>query len=317
MKQYKELMNPIAPSDALLAETRRRMRERTKPERHVPLPRLLSVAACAVLVIAAAALLPRLLGTQPPVESTAPSGVAAATSDSATAASDAPSASAVPGTSTAPITTAAPTTSTAPTPKPKPSEGSQYQQTVRLANGVLYFPQADLRGGARLYYDPKEHYSESWTQAQITDYLGTDFHPAAVPADLREEPGNEKQKVTFKNDGSIAHAVFSAYYSEKIRDEEASEHWRTLVVEAAKGAVPTQCGIIVPDSEARSHINGVALTVGCRRMDYGPYSEKDSTPAGYYDVYVATFVYQGVGYYVQSDNLTQAEFVAVLQSIIK
>ena len=296
MKQYKELMNPIAPSDALLAETCRRMREQANPERRASLPRLLPVAACAALVIAAAALLPRLFGA-PPAESTAPSGVTAATSGSTSA------------------TSVTPTTSAVSTPKP--SEGSQHLSTVTLANGVLYFPAAELRGGARLYYDPKAHYTESWTQAQIADYLGTSFHPAAVPADLREEAGNQKQEVTFKNDGSIAHAVFSAYYRERVRDEENSAHWRTLVVEAAKGAVPTQCGIIVPDSEARSNINGVALTVGYRRMDYGPYSEKDSTPAGYYDVFVASFVYQGVGYYVQSDNLTQAEFVAVLQSMIQ
>lgn len=38
---------------------------------------------------------------------------------------------------------------------------------------------------------------------------------------------------------------------------------------------------------------------------------------GYYDVYIAEFMLNDIGYYIKSENLTQEEFVNVLLPIVK
>ena len=85
-------------------------------------------------------------------------------------------------------------------------------------------------------------------------------------------------------------------------------------VEAAKGKLPTQCAIYHTDDKQISTIKGVPVEVTYTEMEHGPYT-KDHQPAGTHPVYRASLVYDGIGYIVHGENITQEEFINVLCSL--
>lgn len=189
--------------------------------------------------------------------------------------------------------------------------------------GELNFVSVDVlsASGAPPYIDPAKSYEEQWSVERVIEYLGTDFRPQYVPDDLHEyrDDGVEPfWTVVFNNDGTAVPFFFSfgATYSESF-DEAYDPLRRSLHIQAAKGSLPLRCALYTTETDTPSNIRGNEVSVGYCKTDYGPYTGEEKTPAGYVDVYIAEFMYNDVGYYIESHNLTQEEFANVLWSIIK
>lgn len=313
-KNYKEMMEQAEPSNALIQDTKSIMKSsilRANPKKKYKI-RLVSLATCFAILLLVIITIPRLWNnsSMPPSDfivvnptsalpSVAPTQIPEPTPESNIASADEPS-------RVLEITGLV--------------EGQQSEKVLLMDGefGELNFIQdATLVNSAKLYFDPEKTYMEKWNWEKVIDYLGVNFRPQYIPEDLQEYGGDEESlwTVYFNNDGSMAHSVFTLWYSEAT--EEYSPLKRSLVIEVDKGRLPIQCALYLTDTETPSNINGVEVVVGYCSMSYGPYIGEDKTPTGYYDIYIAEFMHNNIGYYIESANLTQEEFVNVLMSIVK
>jgi len=79
---------------------------------------------------------------------------------------------------------------------------------------------------------------------------------------------------------------------------DASELQPSITVTTAQGSLPEQCDkTLVMDST----INGTPLHVGVRGANS----------------YFAQFIYEDVGYYIEGENITQAQFIKEIYNILK
>jgi len=190
------------------------------------------------------------------------------------------------------------------------------EAVVQLSNGVLNFIDADASSAsAKLYFDPKTTHEEEWTQEKAVQYLGKDVRPGYLPevfSKTEQTAGKTNQFIVMNNDGTVAYDNISYYYNGDPDDAGAP----SLSVKVSKGKLPRDCVLYRSDNQAQSNINGHKLSVGYQKVEAAPRSE-GSQPAEYYDLYFSEFVYEGIGYRIVSERLTQAEFIKVLQSIVK
>lgn len=172
----------------------------------------------------------------------------------------------------------------------------------------------------KLYFDPKETYQKQMTFAQVIDYLGRDIRPASIPKDLHSISVKDMSfTMICKNDGSVLYDSFSFYYQEKPGNPDYDPLERKLVISVSKTQLMSDFIYIWPRDMRETRLNGHAVQLGKRKMPYGPYTvveSGDNTPAGYYDLFVADFQFAGLDYQVVADNLTEAEFVETLSSML-
>jgi hypothetical protein len=177
-------------------------------------------------------------------------------------------------------------------------------------------------------FNPETMYQVNWGLEEVIEYLGADFRPQDLPADLHyyrelysDNDGEPFWTVFCNNDDTIVDFPWSflLVYSGNTDDWHQDPLRRRLTIEVGKGEVPFQCGLYFTESDTPSNINGNEVFVGYNKMSYGPYigSGEQRTPAGYYDIYLAEFIYKGVGYFIEGENLTQEEFVNILLSIVQ
>ncbi len=321
MKQinYKEMMEQAEPSTALIQNTKNRMKasilRANSPKKHIN--RLVSLATCFAVLLLGVVAIQRLWNNR----STPQSDFVV-----------------VNPTSTLPSVDQAQITNLTPEPIPEISIAStdepsrvleitglvegQHSEKVLLMDGEFgelnFIQDAPSLDMAKIYIDPETTYKEEWNWEKIVDYMGVDFRPQYIPEDLYDGDEDGLWKVYFNNDGSMAYATFHLWYLSDYPEDNPFLN-RELRIEVEKGGLPIQCALYMTDKETSSNINGVEIAVGHRSMSYGPYvgEGEGKTPAGYYDVYIAEFMHNNIGYHITSDNLTQEEFINVLLSIVK
>ena len=127
---------------------------------------------------------------------------------------------------------------------------------------------------------------------EMVAYYGCNVFPE-IPDDssLRE---NQHWGIYKKNQGT------GEIYHDQIRQNyENVDQSRRLVVETRKGCLPFFDFIILYDEEENSIINGHEVTIGLSK--YG------------YEVW---FFYQGVGFYIFADGITEDELISIISSLI-
>lgn len=132
----------------------------------------------------------------------------------------------------------------------------------------------------------------SMTKEQVNDYYGINVYPT-VPEDL------SMQKIAagiYKRNGGTGE-IYHDQNRQEYRNEKDS---RSIVVETAKGKLPFFQFVIPDVSSGNSIINGHDVTIGIN--EYGWYS--------------VWFLYQGVGFYIGAEGITQQELIDVISSLI-
>lgn len=130
------------------------------------------------------------------------------------------------------------------------------------------------------------------SEDQVNAYYGINVYPS-IPEDLSAwgEPAG-----IFKRDGGTG----EIYYDQIRQDYSNEELCRYIMVETAKGKLPFHCFAIPDTSSGNSVINGQDVTIGIN--EFGQYS--------------VWFLYQGVGFYIGAEGITQQELIDVIASLI-
>ncbi|KPU45772.1 hypothetical protein OXPF_10070 [Oxobacter pfennigii] len=158
----------------------------------------------------------------------------------------------------------------------------------------------------KLYFDPETTHEEKWTEAQVLEYFGRNPVPAKSFNGLEYQPQNDFY-VILNNDGTMNYDNFLYNYSEA---GEWTSRTKDLSVAVSKGRLSPTCVRYLEDEKTRSEINGVPLTIV--RMPIAIDQNGNTS-----ERYLAEFMYKGLGYRVTANNLTQKEFIAVLDLILE
>jgi hypothetical protein len=162
----------------------------------------------------------------------------------------------------------------------------QHQEYVALQNSFLSFSNA----GDTTTINPPINLSgpgiikERWSRERYIDYLGASIDPAYLPKGLILE--KEEAFAYISPDSRVIADVCTINYS--------SATGQTLQINVSKDKLPLNSHA---GAKENSNINGQPLTVG-----YAADSNK----------YWAQFILNGVGYYIESTNLTQEEFIKTI-----
>jgi len=161
------------------------------------------------------------------------------------------------------------------------------------------FASLSLPSAGKIYLDPEETYSQDLTFEELCEYYGRNPLPEFIPEDLAFSDPESDYSIVYFNDGEIAFDVTPfSYYS--------ADYSRSLHLEVSKGQLPALDYGIAGES-VKSYVDGVEVILGNAVYTYADNST--------ITVYSAEFLYQGIGYFLCSDNLTEEEFLDVLHSI--
>lgn len=176
---------------------------------------------------------------------------------------------------------------------------------------------------ARRWYDPELYDEIQWGKEEIISYYGRDLMPAYIPDGLFSANGNGTGRVIIEKSGKIVEdtiwlSFYHSYYedgSPMLTEDVAAT--KGFTIKASKIGIINDCLYILPENEVKtSDIGGIDVTFGYRSMEYGPYDPETHVPSGYYDLYVAEFVQDGIEYYIVADQIEIEELVKVVASII-
>lgn len=181
----------------------------------------------------------------------------------------------------------------------------------------------EMPSDAKLWYDPELYDHVFWGKEEVAAYYGKDLTPAYVPDGLFAAAGNGTAQMIVEKNGTVTvdelYLHYYHAYSEtggpKLTDPILARKGFTL--SASKIGLVKDCFYILPENEVKtSNIGGIEVTIGYRPMPYGPYDAQTKEPAGYYDVYVAEFVLDGIGIDVTAEQMPLEEVVKVVASVI-
>lgn len=182
---------------------------------------------------------------------------------------------------------------------------------------------------ARRYYDPELYAEETWGEEEIVAYYGWNLAPDYIPEGLT---GGGR---------SVAAGIWREKVTGEIVEEQAGRgFWTNFWEDGSPKSdddlyIPTgftirvsrlhilHCALLPVDQSETTDFGGVPVTLSHCSMPHGPFdpTQKDPSglhnmPAGYYDIYVASFALNGVEYEIQAQRLELEEVIKIAASVI-
>ena len=180
-----------------------------------------------------------------------------------------------------------------------------------------------------LYPDPALYNEEILDMQGVKTYYGWELAPAYIPDDLT---GGGKavsgRIVREKATGNVVEdqagrsfwVDFGEDGSPRSNDDIVIPKGFTITV-SKLGII--HCGLLPVDEERTTDFGGVPVTLSHCSMKHGPFDPTkkapdglSNMPAGYYDIYTATFTLDGVEYEVSAQRLELEEVIKIVASII-
>ncbi len=131
------------------------------------------------------------------------------------------------------------------------------------------------------------------TRDEMVAYYGVDYIPD-VPSDIKA--WEDERVGIFKKDGGTG----EVYWDADILNYSNEDFTRNVHLEVKKGSPVVQDCFYFNGTEEKSVINNVEVLIG-------------KTDNGYY---YAEFMYNGVGFLLNADGVTEDEFVSIVLSIV-
>lgn len=183
-----------------------------------------------------------------------------------------------------------------------------------------------MSDAARINYDTTLYDIAVWDVESAEAYYGKSLIPAYIPQGLTPY-GLGGLKITDKSGAMVEDTVYQdysliyGYYEDgspmSIDPDNGVFAATGIVIRASKIGLLRDCCYLLPENEVKTtDIGEVAVTFGYRSMSHGPYDPETHEPSGYYDLYVAEFVLDGIEYEIISESLPLEEIVRVTASII-
>lgn len=212
--------------------------------------------------------------------------------------------------------------------EPSPSSGEQ--EILIHWDKVAVNESAGLgMDAARRYYDPELYLTENWGEEEVTAYYGWDLVPGYIPSGLTDGGNGAggfvcKEKATGKiledQGGRSFWVDFWEDGSPKSDDDIVIP--KGFSVSVSKTGI-LHCALLPVDEERTTDFGGVSVTLTHCSMKHGPFDPTQKAPdglsnmpAGYYDVYVASFVLDGTEYEIEAHRLELEEVIQIVASVI-
>lgn len=182
---------------------------------------------------------------------------------------------------------------------------------------------------ARRYYDPALYDQVVWGEEEILNYYGWNLVPDYIPEGLKEKGKEFSGTVIIDKESGelvidqLGRGFWSSYYEDDcLKSDYGIVIPKGFTLEASRLGY-FNCGILSSGETKVTDFNGVPVTIIHRAMAHGPY-DPDSyapdgihhTPAGYCDLYRATFVLDGVQYDITAWQLQLEEVIKIAASVI-
>ena len=178
----------------------------------------------------------------------------------------------------------------------------EYEDTVILSNGELYFNQVEEVGSAKIKL-PEGAYKAEIQLEEYISYLGSDPRPTWLPEGMAES--KKSVQLWYYENGEILDSSWAFHYSSDLENSLAKQ----IDIDIDKGKLP-RTDIDILGEEKVSYINNTEIITGHMIMDNSHEANND--------FYYAEFTYNGIAYRITAERgMTQEEFIKVLQSIIK
>lgn len=181
----------------------------------------------------------------------------------------------------------------------------------------------------RLYRDPALYSEEPFDTESVREYYGWELAPAYIPEDLTgggKGPGGglyrdrATGKVIEDQAGRGFWVDFNEDGSPKSNDDIVIP--RGFTVSASRLGI-LHCALLPVDGEQVTQFDRTEVVLTHASLPYGPFdpTRKDPSglynmPAGYYDIYVASFTLDGVEYEVTAQRMELEELIKIVASII-
>lgn len=184
--------------------------------------------------------------------------------------------------------------------------------------------------GALLYYEPDLYDQETWGEEEIVAYYGWNLAPAYIPEGLTGggqgvSAGIYREKATGKIVQDQAGRGFwvDFYEDGSPKSEDDIVIPRGFTVRASRLGI-LHCALLPVDEERVTDFDTVPVTLTHCSMKHGPFDPTQKAPdglsnmpAGYYDIYVASFELDGVEYEVAAQRMELEELIRIVASIVK
>lgn len=180
------------------------------------------------------------------------------------------------------------------------------------------------------YYDPNLYDQEAWGEEEVISYYGWNLAPAYIPEGLTGggqgvSAGIYREKATGDLVQEQAGRGFWADFWEDGSPKSDDDLYipRGFTIRASKKGI-LHCGLLLTDDERVTDFDTVPVTLSHCSMKHGPFDPTQKAPdglsnmpAGYYDIYTASFELDGVQYEVEAQRLELEEVIKLVASIVK
>lgn len=181
----------------------------------------------------------------------------------------------------------------------------------------------------RLYMDPALYEVEHWDMDQVREYFGWELAPAYIPEGLTG--GGEGVGLTVYRDKATGELIedqagrgfwVDFYEDGSPKSEDDIVIPKGFTIRASRLGI-LRCGLLPVEEERVTQFDRTDVVLTHASLPYGPFdpTRRDPSglynmPAGYYDVYVASFTLDGVEYEVEAQRMELEELIKIVASII-
>lgn len=212
----------------------------------------------------------------------------------------------------------------------EPLQPPREQEIVIDWEGVAVNESAGMAPDYALrYYDPELYAEESWGEEEVVAYYGSNLAPAYFPEGLSGggrgvRAGVVRERAT----GEIVQEHAGRSFWTDFWEDGSPKSGDDIViptgftVRASKLGI-LHCALLPVDESKTTDFGGTPVALSHCSLPYGPFdpTRRDPSglynmPAGYYDVYVASFTLNGVEYEIEAQRLELEEVIRIAASVI-
>ncbi len=218
-----------------------------------------------------------------------------------------------------------------PTPTMEPMQPPEPQK-VTIQWDFVAVNEAEGLGmdATRLYRDPALYTEEAFDTDSVRDYYGWELAPAYIPEGLTgggKGPGGYlcRDKTTGEViEDQAGRGFWVDYYEDgSPKSDDDIVIPKGFTVRCSRLGI-LHCALLPVDEERVTDFDTVPVTLTHCSMKHGPFDPTQKAPdglsnmpAGYYDIYVASFELDGVEYEVEAQRMELEELIRIVASIVK
>lgn len=218
-----------------------------------------------------------------------------------------------------------------PAETPNPMQPPEPQKVTIHWEGVAVNESEGLGMDAtRLYMDPALYEAEHWDMDQVREYFGWELAPAYIPEGLTG--GGQGVGLTVYRDKATGALIedqagrgfwVDFWEDGSPRSDDDIVIPKGFTVRCSRLGL-LHCALLPADQERTTRFGQTEVTLTHASLPHGPFdpTQRDPSglynmPAGYYDIYVASFTLDGVEYEVETQRLELEELIKIVASILE